>query len=155
MAIVQRVEILIDWGYVGLFIATFLAGSILPFSSELVLSGLLATGADSMGCLIAASVGNVLGGMTCYGIGHLGKTDWIERYLRVKPEKLDRVTRFLHGRGAWMSLFTFVPIVGDLLAVGLGYMRANVWITLSGMTLGKTVRYYLWMQLTFGVLGIL
>lgn len=148
-------EILIDWGYVGLFIATFLAGSILPFSSELVLSGLLAAGADSMGCLIAASVGNVLGGMTCYGIGHLGKTDWIERYLRVKPEKLDRVTRFLHGRGAWMSLFTFVPIVGDLLAVGLGYMRANVWITLSGMTLGKTVRYYIWMQLTYGVLEIL
>jgi membrane protein YqaA with SNARE-associated domain len=149
------VEILIDWGYVGLFIATFLAGSILPFSSELVLSGLLAAGADRMGCLIAASVGNVLGGMTCYGIGHLGKADWIERYLRIKPEKLERVTRFLHGRGAWMSLFTFVPVVGDLLAVGLGYMRANVWITLTGMTLGKTVRYYIWMQLTFGVLGIL
>lgn len=139
----------------GLFIATFLAGSILPFSSELVLSGLLAAGADGMGCLIAASVGNVLGGMTCYGLGHLGKTDWIERYLRVKPEKLERTTHFLQGRGAWMSLFTFVPVVGDLLAVGLGYMRANVWITLTGMALGKTARYYVWMQLTFGVLGIL
>jgi membrane protein YqaA with SNARE-associated domain len=149
------VETLIDWGYLGLFIATFLAGSILPFSSEFVLSGLLAAGADSMSCLLAASAGNVLGGMTCYGIGRLGKMDWIERYLRVKPEKLERVTRFLHGRGAWMSLFTFVPLVGDLLAVGLGYMRANVWISLLGMTLGKTVRYIIWMQLTYGLLSII
>ena len=148
-------ETLIDWGYLGLFIATFLAGSILPFSSELVLSGLLAAGFDGLKCLLAASAGNVLGGMTCYGLGRLGKIEWIERYLRVKPEKLERVTRFLHGRGAWMSLFTFVPVVGDLLAVGLGYMRANVWISLLGMTVGKTVRYYIWMKLTYGFLGII
>jgi len=148
-------DTLIDWGYLGLFIATFLAGSIVPFSSELVLSGLLAAGANSMGCLVAASVGNVLGGMTCYAIGHLGNPAWIERYLRVKPDKLERMMRFLHGKGAWMALFTFVPIVGDLIAVGLGYMRANVWITVAGMTVGKTLRYLLWMQLTFGVLGLL
>lgn len=148
-------EILIDWGYVGLFIATFLAGSILPFSSELVLSGLLAAGANGMWCLVAASVGNVLGGMTCYGIGHLGKTERIERWLRIKPEKLERVARFLHGKGAWMSVFTFLPVVGDLMAVGLGFLRANVWITLSGMTIGKTVRYYIWMQLTYGVLTLI
>lgn len=148
-------ETLIEWGYLGLFIATFLAGSIVPFSSELVLSGLLAAGSDGMSCLLAASAGNVLGGMTCYGIGHLGKPAWIERYLRVKSEKLERVTRFLHGKGAWMSFFTFVPIVGDLFAVGLGYMRANLWITVAGMTVGKTLRYLLWMQLTYGVLGLL
>lgn len=146
---------LIEWGYLGLFIATFLAGSIVPFSSELVLSGLLAAGANSMGCLLAASAGNVLGGMTCYGLGRLGKPDWIEHYLRVKPEKLDRMTRFLHGKGAWMSFFTFVPLVGDLVAVGLGYLRANIWITVMGMTLGKTLRYLLWMQLTYGVLRMI
>ena len=53
-------ETLIEWGYLGLFIATFLAGSVVPFSSELVLSGLLAAGGDNWLCWLAATTGNVL-----------------------------------------------------------------------------------------------
>lgn len=145
-------EILVEWGYIGLFIATFLAGSILPFSSELVLSGLLAVGANSTGCLVAATAGNFLGGMTCYWIGHLGKTEWIEKYLKVDEAKLQKALRFLHGKGAFMAFFTFVPFVGDLLAVGLGYMRANVWITSVSMLVGKFLRYVVWIYVTYGII---
>lgn len=147
-------DFLIEWGYFGLFIATFLAGSILPFSSELVLSGLLAVGANSWICIIAATAGNFLGGMTCYWIGHLGKVEWIEKYLKVKEEKLNRALSFLKGKGAYIAFFTFVPIVGDLLAVGLGYMRANTLITALSMLLGKFVRYVAWMYITMGVIGL-
>jgi len=147
-------QTLIEWSYLGLFIATFLAGSILPFSSEIVLSGLLAVGANSMGCLLAATVGNFLGGMTCYYLGHLGKIEWIEKYLHVSDEKMQKGVRFLHGKGAFMAFFTFVPIVGDLLAVSLGYMRANLWITSISMLLGKAVRYIIWIYVTFGVMKI-
>jgi membrane protein YqaA with SNARE-associated domain len=147
-------ETLVEWGYIGLFIATFLAGSILPFSSEIVLSGLLATGANSTGCIIAATAGNFLGGMTCYWIGHLGKIEWIEKYLKVKEDKLQKAIGFLHGKGAFMAFFTFIPFVGDLLAVGLGYMRANIWITSISMLLGKLIRYILWMYITFGIIGL-
>jgi len=147
-------QTLIEWSYLGLFIATFLAGSILPFSSEIVLSGLLAVGANSVGCLVAATVGNFLGGMTCYYLGHLGKIEWIEKYLHVSDEKMQKGVRFLHGKGAFMAFFTFVPIVGDLLAVSLGYMRANLWITSISMLLGKAVRYIIWIYVTFGVMKI-
>lgn len=147
-------ETLIEWGYLGLFIATFLAGSVVPFSSELVLSGLLAAGGDNWLCWLAATTGNVLGGMTCYGLGRLGNPVWIERYLKVKPEKLDKVLQFLHGKGAYMAFFTFVPLVGDLLAIGLGYLRANLSLTLLAMTLGKGLRYLLWIFLTRGVIGL-
>ena len=147
-------DFLIEWGYLGLFIATFLAGSILPFSSELVLSGLLAVGANNWGCIIAATAGNFLGGMTCYWIGHLGKVEWIEKYLKVKEEKLNKALSFLNGKGAYIAFFTFVPIVGDLLAVGLGYMRANKVITALSMLLGKFVRYVVWMYITMGVIGL-
>jgi membrane protein YqaA with SNARE-associated domain len=144
---------LIDLGYLGLFIATFLAGSILPFSSELVLSGLLALGFNGTGCLVAATAGNVLGGMTCYWLGHLGKLEWIEKYLKIKEAKLNRILQYLHGKGSVMAFLTFVPIVGDLLAVGLGYLRANIWWVIVMMTLGKALRYFLWMKLTFGVMS--
>jgi membrane protein YqaA with SNARE-associated domain len=119
-----------------------------------VLSGLLAAGADSTGCLLAATAGNFLGGMTCFWIGHLGKTAWIEKYLKVKEDKLQKTLRFLHGKGAAMAFFTFVPFIGDLLAVGLGYMRANVWITSSTMLLGKFLRYLGWMYVTYGVIRL-
>ena len=148
-------QTLIEWSYFGLFIATFLAGSILPFSSEIVLSGLLAIGANSTGCLLAATAGNFLGGMTCYYLGHLGKIEWIEKYLGVSDEKMQKGIKFLHGKGAYMAFFTFIPIVGDLLAVSLGYMRANIWITSVSMLLGKFVRYILWIYVTMGVIGIL
>jgi membrane protein YqaA with SNARE-associated domain len=146
---------LIDWSYLGLFIATFLAGSILPFSSEVVLSGVLAVGANGWGCLAAATAGNFLGGMTCYWIGRLGKTAWMEKILKVSPEKLDKYLTFMRGKGSLMAFFTFVPVVGDLLAVTMGYMRSNFWLTAASMLLGKFLRYWVWMYLTYRVLELL
>ena len=76
-------QILIDWGYPGLFISALLAGSIVPFSSEIVLLGLVKLGLDPALCLISASLGNTAGGMTCYYMGRLGRVDWIEKYFKV------------------------------------------------------------------------
>jgi len=146
-------QTLIEWSYLGLFIATFLAGSILPFSSEAVLSGVLYMGANGWGCIAAATAGNFLGGMSCYWIGHLGRIEWIEKYLKVKPEKLQKYLNFMHGKGSWMAFFTFVPIFGDLVAVTLGYMRANIWITALTMLIGKFLRYWLWMIITYKAIG--
>ena len=80
-----------EWGYFGLFIAAFLAGSIIPFSSEAVLGLLLIAGYDSWGCVFSATLGNWLGGVTCYYIGYLGKTEWIHTYLKIPEEKLSKM----------------------------------------------------------------
>ena len=145
---------LADWGYIGLFIATFLAGSILPFSSEIVLSALLAAGLDPWGCILTATAGNWLGGLTVYYIGRMGRMDWIEKYLRVKPEKLEKTQRFLHGKGALMAFFVFVPVIGDLIAVAFGLMRANIIMVAVSMLVGKFLRYYVWMELTLGAISL-
>ena len=81
------IQLLIDWGYAGLFISALLAGSIIPFSSELVMLALVKVGLNPAICVLAATLGNTMGGMTCYYMGHLGKTDWIEKYFKVKQEK--------------------------------------------------------------------
>ena len=48
--------------YLSLFIISFLAATILPFSSELTLAGLVAiSNYDNLLLLIVASLGNVLG----------------------------------------------------------------------------------------------
>ena len=135
------VEFLIEWGCWGIFIAAFLAGSVVPFSSELVLVTLLKMGVDPFWGIFAATVGNTLGTFTCYCLGYLGKQEWIEKYMRVKPERIERVKRFLSGKGAMMAFFTFLPTFGELIAIALGYMRANLWLTITSMFIGKLVRY--------------
>ena len=94
------IQLLIDWGYVGLFLSALLAGSILPFSSELVLVALVKLGLSPTLCVLSAAVGNTVGGLTCYYMGRLGKTEWIEKYFKVKREKVDSMMRFLQGKGA-------------------------------------------------------
>ena len=67
----------VEYGYIGLFLASFLAATILPFGSEVVFVGLIAAGLNGWSCVLIASVGNWLGGMTNYYLGHLGKVEWI------------------------------------------------------------------------------
>ena len=133
-----------QWGYLGLFLGSFLAGSIFPFSSEaLVIACVGPFHMDKMWCLLAATAGNVSGGMTCYWLGHLGKIEWIERYTTVTKEKLDRALKYMEKRGAWMGFFAFVPMLGTAISVALGYVRTNAWIVLATMTVGKVLRYIL------------
>lgn len=135
------IQILIDWGYVGLFVSALLAGSIIPFSSELVMMALVKVGLNPAICVLAATLGNTVGGITCYYMGRLGRIDWIEKYFKVKKEKIDRMQRFLQGKGALMGFFAFLPFVGEAIAIALGFMRSNVWLTTLSMFLGKLVRY--------------
>ena len=134
-------QLLIDWGYLGLFISALLAGSIIPFSSELVMGALVKVGLSPAVCVLAATLGNTLGGMTCYYMGHLGKTDWIEKYFKVKKEKIEKTQRFLQGKGALMAFFAFLPFVGEAIAIALGFMRSNVFLTTTSMFAGKLLRY--------------
>lgn len=137
------IDFLINWGYWGMFASAFLAGSFFPFSSEVVMSGLQAAGLDPIPLVIYGSIGNVLGSLFNYGVGRLGKMEWIEKYLHVKKEKLDQAERFMAGRGAWMGFFAFIPILGSAITIVLGLTRANIIISTISITIGKVLRYIL------------
>ena len=137
------VQLLIDWGYFGLFISALLAGSIIPFSSELVMIALVKVGLNPAMCVLSATLGNTIGGMTCYYMGRLGKIDWIEKYFKVKKEKVDKMVKFLQGKGALMAFFAFLPAIGEVISIALGFMRSNIWLTTTSMFVGKLIRYIL------------
>lgn len=136
-------EFLLSYGYMGMLVAAFLAASIMPFSSEAVMVGLQAAGLDPIFLIVYGTIGNVLGSMFNYTIGRLGKMEWIEKYLHVKKEDLDKAHRFMAGRGAWMGLLSVIPVVGDVITVALGLMRANVVIVVISVTISKLLRYVL------------
>jgi putative membrane protein len=134
---------LIDYGYWGMFLSAFLAGSVLPFSSETVMLGLLAAGVDPVPLLIYGSIGNVMGGMVNYGLGRLGKLEWLKKYFHLKQSSLDRAYKFMGGHGAWMGFFAFLPILGSAITVVLGLTRANLPLSVFSISLGKVIRYAL------------
>lgn len=131
-----------SWGYWGLFIAAFLSGTVIPFSSEAVLSLLVINNYSPWGCILAATAGNWLGGVTCYYIGYLGKREWIHKYLRISQEKIDKMTLFLQGKGSLLGFLGFLPFIGDVIVVALGLMRANKAGALLSLLVGKFGRYY-------------
>ena len=114
---------LIDLGYWGLFIGSFLASTLIPMSADVLLVGILALGGNVWACLVIATTGNWLGGLTSYWIGWLGRWEWIERWLKVKEEKLLRQKKNIDRYGVWLALFTWLPLIGDLLAVALGFYK--------------------------------
>ena len=136
-------ELLQSWGYVGMFIAAFLAGSAFPFSSEAVLTALQLAGLRPLPLFLTATVGNVLGSMLNYVVGTFGRMEWIERYLHVAPDKVRRAQKWMEHYGAWMGLVTFLPIFGSVVAATLGFMRANPWLTTLSIAIGKAARYAL------------
>lgn len=142
------IQLLTEYGYLGMLAAAFLAGSFFPFSSELVMVGLMAAGLDPFLLVVYGTVGNVLGSVFNYGVGYMGRIDWIEKYLHVHKEKLERTRQFLAGRGAWMGILAFLPILGSVVTIVLGLMRANMTITFISITIGKFLRYLL---LVYGV----
>ena len=141
-------ELLVQFGYIGMFISALLAGSVLPFNSEVAIGALKVAGLDPWWLLISGTVGNGPGGLFNYWIGTFGRMDWIEKYLHIKEEKIIRAQKFMAGRGTLMAFFAFVPIIGSAITVALGLMRANIPVTTVSMTAGKFLRYAI---IVFGI----
>ncbi len=150
------IDFFTQWGYLGLCFGSFIAGSVFPLSSEaLVIACVGPLRLDPWLCLLAATIGNVVGGITCYWVGHLGELEWIEKYFHVKEDKLHRAIRMLQGRGAWMGILGWVPMLGTAIVVALGYLRANFPIVVMSMTIGKVLRYAVLIWSTIGIANLL
>lgn len=136
--------LILEWGYVGLFIGAFLAATLIPFSSDVLLIAVLMAGGDPYITVILASVGNWLGGLTSYWVGWLGKWEWIEKWFRIKREKLESQKKHVDKYGSLLALLTWLPIVGDLFAVALGFYRVDFKKSAVFMFIGKFARFVCW-----------
>ena len=134
-----------ELGLFGFFIASFLAATVVPFSSELVFSAMVFGGFNAWSCVFVATIGNWLGGMTCYYLGRLGKIEWIEKYFRIKQERIEKFSTQIHKHGDWIAFFSFLPGIGDIIAVASGFFRCRWWVVAISMLLGKFARYIVWM----------
>ena len=129
-----------ELGYLGLFITCFLAATILPIASEVFLITMLAAKYDPLSSLLIASTGNTLGSYLNFGIGYIGNPDWLKK-LRVKQKTIESWEASIQKYGVWLALLSWLPIVGDIIGIALGFFRANIFWSFIFMAIGKFIRY--------------
>ena len=110
--------------YFSLFSAAFLAATLLPAQSELLLAGLLALGEQPAWALLAvATVGNVLGSATNWLIGRYLMRFKDKRWFPVKQATLDKAEAWYRKYGRWSLLLSWAPVIGDPLTMIAGVLR--------------------------------
>ena len=132
------------WGLWGLFIGTFLASTIVPFSADVLYVTMLQMTSNPWACLTVASLGNWLGCLTTFGLGRLGRWDWIEKLFKVDRAKLEKQKVYIDRYGIWLALFSWLPFVGDLLTLALGFYKTNPWLTALLLLVGRFLRFFVW-----------
>ncbi len=127
--------------YLLLFASAFLAATILPFYSEVVLFGLLQADYNATLLVIVASVGNTLGAVVNWQLGrfllHFQNRPWFY----FKPEHIQSAQRWFNRYGFWTLLLAWLPIGGDALTLVAGIMRVRLWLFILLVGTGKTLRY--------------
>ena len=136
---------LTNLGLLGLFLGTFLAGTVVPFSSDVLYVAILAAMQEKwVTCLIVAVVGNTLGTITTYYVGRAGKTEWIEKVFRVSREEVEKQQGAVRKYGPFAGLIGWVPFIGKPLLIALGFYKAPQFLTCLMIFLGIAVRFSVW-----------
>ena len=128
--------------YLGLFAAAFVAATLLPAQSELLLGGMIASGDYSVPLLLlAATVGNILGSTVNWVLGryfyHLRERRWFP----IKKAQLEKAGHWYHKYGRWSLLLSWMPVVGDPITLVAGILREPFPSFIAIVAVAKTLRY--------------
>jgi membrane protein YqaA with SNARE-associated domain len=136
-----------DYGYLNLFILSFLAATILPLGSEALVIALIYQGFNPFAVIMVATSGNYLGSCTTYYLGLKGRPA-LEKYLSPSPDKLEKSERLFKRYGVYTLLFTWVPVIGDAITMVAGLMQIPFRYFSVLVFLGKFGRYFALAYLT-------
>jgi membrane protein YqaA with SNARE-associated domain len=139
--VLETIEsLLLNYGYPGLFTASFLASTILPFGSEGILVYLISMKFNFMTVVLVATTGNFLGACTSYYIGLKGR-GYAEIMLRIGPGEIEKAEKYFSKYGSYVLLFTWLPLIGDVFTVASGILRLRFDIFSILVFTGKFLRY--------------
>lgn len=126
----------------SLFLVSFLAATILPAQSEMVLAGLQMAGKSNAITLVSvATLGNVLGAVVNWLLGRYLIHFQDRRWFPIKEKMINKATAFYQKWGVWSLLLAWMPFIGDPLTLVAGIFRTNIWLFLILVTIGKAGRY--------------
>lgn len=127
--------------YLFLFISSFLAATVLPFSSEVILFALVRQGEPEGLLILTASIGNTLGAVVNWYLGrfllHYRDRNWFY----FKEDQIEKMQHWFQRYGIWSLLFSWLPLGGDVLTFIAGVMKVKFILFVILVGVGKTLRY--------------
>lgn len=129
------------YSYLLLFASSFLAATILPFYSEVILFALIKQGEPGLALLAVASLGNTLGAAVNWYLGRFLLHYQDRRWFYFAPEQVEKMQHWFQKYGVWSLLFAWMPFGGDVLTFIAGIMKVRFWIFFLLVGIGKTLRY--------------
>jgi len=136
-------DLITNFGYLGLFLISFLAATLLPLGSEAAVALMAAADFDPSRLLLVATTGNSLGALVNYLVGKWGAAFIFTRYIQVDRAVLEKLEKVYGRWGAPVLFFAWLPFVGDPLTVAAGVLRVNIYVFSFWVVLGKMFRYYI------------
>lgn len=128
-------------GYLGLFVVSFVAATLVPLGSELFVTALVVGGYNSWGVLTVATAGNALGSLANYYVGKWGSNFLLSRWIRIEPATLQRAHHLYERWGAPALFFAWAPLIGDALTLVSGMLRLPLLTFTLWVVAGKLLRY--------------
>ena len=145
-AVVILNDFLFNYGYISLFLSALLAASLIPLSPEILIAMMVKTH-SFWGILLVATAGSFLGSVTTYALGYGGVQRISNKFEIVNPEKYEKGLKLFEKYGAWILLFTSIPIVGDAFAFVAGAVRYNFKNFSILVIIGKFIRFFIVLML--------
>jgi membrane protein YqaA with SNARE-associated domain len=124
-----------------LFSTAFLAATILPFYSEVILFALLREGHSAALLVVVATAGNTLGAVVNWWMGIYILHFRHRRWFYFSDKQIERAQEWFRRYGFWSLLFAWLPVGGDALTLIGGIMRVPMWLFLPLVAIGKGLRY--------------
>ncbi len=121
----------------GLFVAAFLAATILPLASEVPLALLVSRDGDLFLPVAIATLGNYLGACTTYALARAASS----RIGRATAVRSARALDWFQRYGPPALLLSWVPLIGDGIVILAGAARVPVGTFSFWTVLGKAARY--------------
>ena len=119
----------------------FLAATILPFYSEVILFALLREGGDPTLLVVVATLGNTLGAVVNWVLGRYLLHFQGRRWFYFSRPQMDKAQRWFQRYGFWSLLLAWAPVGGDALTLIAGIMKVRLWVFLLLVGSGKALRY--------------
>ena len=129
------------FSYGSLFMVSFLSSTLVPLASEAFVLAFIKLDFNPYIVLFIATFANTLGSLSTYFLAFLGKNYILEKYFSKSLKKLEKFRFNFYKLGAFFAFFTFLPLIGDIFALGLGFAKYPWLKSAFFIFLGKLIRY--------------